>query len=123
MDHGRQLVHSSVCLYRHTRWTNASKISMARARPRCCVKLPAYIAEIARMLRDGVIPRGQVVHVDVAHDAGCGMLTGDGVCSCRPLVTVGRAEHRGRSEANPMSARASGNSGGTNGAAHTTREN
>jgi hypothetical protein len=49
---------------------------------------PPYLESILRLWKSGVIPRGQVIHVDVVHDSWCGMLNGDGICNCRPLVTV-----------------------------------
>jgi hypothetical protein len=52
------------------------------------VKQPAYVNLIARLVESGVIPRGKVVHVDVLHDADCGMLAGAGICSCKPIVTI-----------------------------------
>jgi hypothetical protein len=53
------------------------------------MKPPArYLEVLAQMCRDGVIPRGQVVHVDVEHDAGCSLLNGLMTCDCQPLVTV-----------------------------------
>ena len=52
------------------------------------MKPPNYLATILKLWETGVISRGQVVHVDIAHDSWCGMLNGDGICNCRPLVTV-----------------------------------
>lgn len=54
------------------------------------MKAPAYLESIMRLWQSGMIPRGQVVHVDITHDADCAMMAGVGVCDCKPLVTVPR---------------------------------
>lgn len=56
----------------------------------CLNSRPVYVDTIAQLWRSGRIERGQVLHVDVAHDDDCGMMAGDGICSCQPIVTVRR---------------------------------
>ena len=54
------------------------------------MKVPAYLDTILRLWQSGVIPRGQVVNVDVQHDSDCALMHGLLACSCEPLVTVRR---------------------------------
>lgn len=54
------------------------------------MKPPAYLDSILRLFESGVIQRGQVAIVDVAHDRDCALLNGLTTCSCKPLVTVRR---------------------------------
>ena len=53
------------------------------------VSLPTYLPALMKLWRDGMIPRGQVVNVDVQHDRSCAYFR-DGVCDCQPVVTVQR---------------------------------
>ncbi len=52
------------------------------------MKLPAYMPIALELLRALELRPGQVIQVDVHHDAGCAMLAGLGICDCAPLVAV-----------------------------------
>lgn len=48
---------------------------------------PSYLPGLLKLWRDGLVPRGGVVHVDVEHDDACAFLR-VGVCTCHPFVSV-----------------------------------
>jgi hypothetical protein len=50
---------------------------------------PTFFDAVLRLFEASAITRDKVVRVNVGHD-DCGMLTGPGICSCKPLVTVRR---------------------------------
>jgi hypothetical protein len=49
--------------------------------------MPAYLPAILKLWRDGLIPSGSVVHLDIGHEAGCRYFR-DGICTCRPFASV-----------------------------------
>jgi hypothetical protein len=51
------------------------------------VNAPNYLAAILRLWQSGAIARGDVVNVDIQHDHWCAYFR-DGVCDCRPFVSV-----------------------------------
>ena len=48
---------------------------------------PAYLPALLKLWRDGLIPNGRVIHVDVQHTESC-MFLHVGVCDCRPFVAI-----------------------------------
>jgi len=54
--------------------------------------IPNYIPKIPvateRAIQAGIIRRGQLAHVYVAHDDWCDLLAGKGPCNCNPDVQV-----------------------------------
>lgn len=54
--------------------------------------LPAYLVALLAAIEAGaiVVEPGAAVHVEVAHDDDCKLLSGRGACDCSPEVKVVR---------------------------------
>ncbi|MEO2025661.1 MAG: hypothetical protein ABGZ23_07245 [Fuerstiella sp.] len=47
-----------------------------------------YTRKLAQFARKKKIPKGQLQHVDIAHDDWCDMLQDEGFCNCSPEFRI-----------------------------------